>query len=232
MIRTALLCSVSALALCATSATFAAERARPTTHFNGTVHRVISALPGAVTLYDQNSDDSGVAVISTNFFDFDSFDSYGADDFTVPAGHKWKIKQVEVAGYYSSESGHNGPAASESVYFYRDDHGLPGELVAHCDQIEGKDDQGSFAIKIPSSCKVTLKGGKRYWISVFANMDISCCGQWNWSTRNGKYDKPAAWESPNDLAFCTTWERMTTCIGDNGEGPDFMFTLKGTDVVQ
>jgi hypothetical protein len=232
MTRTALLCS-SALILCVASSALAAERARPATYFNGNVHRVIAAVPGAVTLYDQNSDDSGVAVLSTNFTDFDDFDSYGADDFIVPSGHKWKIQQVEVAGNYSASDGNKGPARSESVFFYRDDHGLPGELIVKCDQIQGKDNQGSFAIRLPKSCKAVLKGGNRYWISVFANMDIACCGQWNWGTRNGENNKAAAWESPGGhLGPCTIWGRMTSCVGNNGEGPDFMFTLKGKDVIQ
>jgi hypothetical protein len=91
MTRTALLCS-SALILCTTSAALGAERTKPATHFRGTVHRIIAAVPGAVTLYDQNSDDSGVAILSTNFDSYDSLDSYGADDFTVPAGHKWHVQ--------------------------------------------------------------------------------------------------------------------------------------------
>ena len=118
--------SLSMLTFCLSGA-IAAERKLPMTHGRGEVHRVISAVPGAVTLYDQNSDDSGVAIISTNFYGFDSFDAYGADDFAVPKGHRWKIRQVEVPGYYSAASGNAGPAESESVFFYRDNQGLPGD---------------------------------------------------------------------------------------------------------
>ena len=51
-------------------------------------------------LYSQNSNDSGVGIVSQNFTDpgFDIYDSNGADDFVVPAGHKWAIQAVVVTG--------------------------------------------------------------------------------------------------------------------------------------
>ncbi len=220
-----ILFAASALTICATSA--AANRV-PVTHISGTVQRVASAMPGAVTLYNQNGDDTGVAVISTHFTDiFDSYSSYGADDFTVPAGHKWKVREVEVTGAYVNGS---GPPESENVVFFKDKRGLPGNPVAECDNLNGTDNQGSFAIKLPKSCKVGLAGGRRYWVSVSANMDFSCCGQWDWETRNTQNGDPAAWENPNGgFGICPTWEILTSCIQD--EGPDFMFALKGKDEI-
>jgi hypothetical protein len=67
----------------------------PVTHAPGTIYRVVSALPGAVTLYDQNDDDNGIAVVSsTDDADFYAYSSYGADDFSVPVGHKWRVTQI------------------------------------------------------------------------------------------------------------------------------------------
>ncbi len=60
--------AISVIAFCAGGA-IAADRKLPVTHARGAVHRVISAVPGSVTLYDQNDDDAGVAVISTVFDD-------------------------------------------------------------------------------------------------------------------------------------------------------------------
>ncbi len=221
--------SLSVLALCVSSAT-AADRNLPVAHARGTVHRVISAVPGAVTLYDQNDDDAGLGALSVNFnSDFDSFDSYGADDFAVPAGHKWKIRAVEVSGYYRENS---EPARSENVLFYRSERGFPGRLIAKCDEVTGKDQGGSFLITLRKSCTVNLSGGHRYWVSVVAN-ESNPSTFWYWETRNGQIGHPAAWENPNGgFRRCLTWDVMTSCIGDYGEGPDFMFTLKGKDVVQ
>ena len=230
MTRIGLLCSGSALMFCASSAAIATERARPPTHLHGEVHRVVAAVLGSVTLVDQNDDDSGVAVWSEDFsHGFDSYDSSGADDFTVPAGHKWKIREMEVSGAYGEQS---EPAQSEDVVFYRDKQGLPGTPIARCLQLAGKDNMGSFAIKLPRSCSVALKGGKRYWVSVVVHENNTCCTNWGWETRNGQNGKPAAWENPNG-GFgigCETWGIMTSCIGIEGEGPDFMFALKGRDV--
>jgi hypothetical protein len=221
-----------ALTICVSS-TLAANQTLPVTHARGTAaHRVISALPGSVTLYDQNDSDAGVAIISTNFTDngFDIYDTNGADDFLVPKGHKWKLREVDVTGIYT---GNDGPAASENILVYQNQNGVPGPLFAHCDGIVGIDNQGgSFAIRLPRPCKVVLHGGRRYWISVVANMSFECCGTWTWETRNPQNGKPAAWENPNG-GFdtpCTSWGVMTDCIGPDGEGPDFMFTLKGKDI--
>jgi hypothetical protein len=217
---------------CAAGASLAAERARPATHLRSDVHRVIAAVPGALTLYDQNSDDNGLAVLSTDFDSLDSWDSYGADDFIVPAGHKWRIEAVEVSGAYNCEGCDGGPARSESVFFYKDKKGQPGKLVAKCEAIKGADNKGSFAIQFPQSCKVGLNGGKRYWVSVVAAMDFAF-GFWGWETRNTQEGKPSMWENPGGgLNDCVSWDVMTKCQGDAGEGPDFMFALKGKDILK
>lgn len=224
------LSTVSALALSIPLSGAPAGRKAPLTHVRGKVHRVISAAPGSVTLYDQNGDDAGVAIVSEIFtHSFDSYDSYGADDFTVPAGHKWKIREVEVTGAYGQQS---EPAQSENVLFYKDRKGLPGKLVAECDNLSGSDNLGSFAIKLPKTCKVNLRGGYTYWISVVAIENNLCCTNWGWETRNGQNGDPAAWENPNgSYDECPNWGVMTSCIGDYGEGPDFMFALKGRDML-
>lgn len=136
---------------------------------------------------------------------------------------------MDVTGVYYNGS---GPASSENVLFYKDSNGLPGQLVAQCDDIVGSDNQGSFAISIPRTCKLTLKRGSTYWVSVAANMDLDPYGQWGWQTRSRQNGNSAAWENPNYgwTVYCPTWQVMTFCLND-GEGPDFMFTLKGKDVV-
>ena len=76
-----------------------------------------------------------------------------------------------------------------------------------------------------------LKEG-RYWISVSAIIDRFAYGEWEWETRSTQNNDPAAWyttEDPNSEC----WDHygvMTSCV-DSGEGPDFMFALKGQDQV-
>jgi hypothetical protein len=232
MLKVAFFCSASIAVLCAGNASLAAGMPVAfSAHSLSEVHRAISASPGRVTLYDQNNDDNGVAILSSNFTDgqFTDYSSSGADDFTIPAGHKWKIREVDASGEFLG----SGSATSENVVFYKDKNGLPGDVVAECDALQGGENQGAFAIKIPKTCKAVLKGGKTYWVSVVVTVGEHCDGicQWNWETRDVQNGSPAAWENPNNGTGtgCTTWEVMTSCVGA-GEGPDFMFALKGKDV--
>lgn len=174
---------------------------------------VTAAPPGSTTLYDQNKDPAGTAVFS------DGFDSsQGADDFAVPKGHTWTIREVDVTGLYFDGA---GPADSENVFFYKDNGGLPGNLVANCPNQNGiGGGSGSFAIVLSRSCKVKLHGGKTYWVSVQANMDfLGGAGEWGWSFSLDTSGNLAAWQNP-DGGDCPTW-----CHLDN----DLMFALKGKD---
>jgi hypothetical protein len=178
----------------------------------------------AAVLYTQNDNPSGDAISSQNFeASFDAFDAQGADDFTVPTGVKWSVKEVDVSGAYSA----SGPAASENVFIYRDSAGLPGALVKSVSGVLGIDDGlGNLKIKIG---KAKLRPGT-YWVSVQVNLDFSVGGQWYWATRTVQSGNAAAWQNPGDGfgSGCTTWGVMETCLfgGPVGE-PDFMFTLKG-----
>jgi hypothetical protein len=199
------------------------------------VHAIQAAVRGAPgsterLLYSQYDDDQGTAISSQNFdSDFDPYDDAGADDFTVPGGHVWRIKEVDVAGTYH---GTGGPAPSENVSFYTDDNGLPGTLIKSL-TVTGTDNSGSFAIPFGALGPVRLKGGasgRTYWVSVQVNMDYFD-GQWFWETRTAQNGNGAAWENPGGGwgTICSSWGRLTKCL-PHGEGPDFMFALKGRQV--
>jgi hypothetical protein len=220
----ALVVGVSAsLAPAATAST----AARPAAAAHGQVRHTHVPLGTDVVLYSQNDNDTGVGIVSQNFeTDFDAFDASGADDVSVPANAIWKVKRVQVTGVYFNGS---GPAVSETVTFYKNNGGLPGAVKASV-TVTGTDSGGSY--DIPLGTTVKLKGGasgKTYWVSVVANMDFSVGGEWGWETRSLQAGNPAAWENPGDGfgTGCTTWNVMTTCIGDLGEGPDYMFALIG-----
>ena len=227
MTKTVLLASVAALALCVGGAASAAPKhptvSAKTTHSKAQFKGVNRALD---VLYDQNSDLQGYSDISQNFeSSFDAYDSQGADDFVVPDGAKWVIKEVDVSGLYF-----NGPglANSENVFFYKSTKkGLPKKLMAEFDNVSGSDDGiGDFVINLGKK-GAGLKSG-HYFVSVQANMDFSAGGEWGWSTRNTQVNDPAAWQDPGDGfgTGCTTWADEQDCLGDVG-GPDHMFTLRG-----
>jgi hypothetical protein len=181
--------------------------------------RVVSGAPGSVVLYDQNTGDSGAAISSQNFAgDQDQYDDQGADDFIVPAGHVWVVKEVDVTGGYTE-----GKADSQHITIYADHGGIPGKRVADCDGLQGTDTGGSFAIKIPKTCRIKLRSGA-YWLSVVANQTT---GQWLWEARTPILGNEAVWQNPpGGWGFCQSWGTLEQCIG---LADDFMFALKGRD---
>lgn len=226
MKKTVLLASVAALALCVGGAASAAPKhptvSAKTTHAKAQFKGSNRALD---VLYDQNSDLQGYSDISQNFeSSLDAYDSQGADDFTVPDGAKWVVKEVDVSGLYFNGP---GPADSENVFIYKSSKGgEPKKLVAEFDNVSGSDDGiGDFVINLGKGTK--LKNG-HYWVSVQANMAFGVGGEWGWSTRNTQVDDPAQWQNPGDGfgTGCTTWSDEQDCLGDVG-GPDHMFTIRG-----
>ena len=130
IMKIGLLISVPGLALCAGVSALAGQTLAP---FG--IHAVAQVLWSPTTntkLDNQNNDDYGKAVLSENFTDgaFTTYNSYGADDFVIPSGHSWDIREVDVTGTFINGS---GPATAENLLFYKDAKGLPGSLVAECD---------------------------------------------------------------------------------------------------
>jgi len=192
-------------------------------------HRIVRSSRLA-TLYDQNSDDNGIAIISQNFeSSLDAYDSQAADDFTVPVGGgKWRVNEVDVTGVYFNGY---GPAVSENVFFYKDSKGLPGKLVHEFDNLSGKDDgTGSFAITLPGIGQ-KLMPGVHYWVSVQINMDFQVGGEWGWEESSVVHGEPSAWQNPGGgFGICPKWNYAYLCIPNAPQasgGYDQMFALKG-----
>src|SRR5579862_4407278 len=146
--KAGLLVSVSIAALIASNAVCAAEPVRPIPNWN--------------VLYDQNSNDAGYAVPSEIATSGSSYTSRASDDFVIPSGHRWRIKEVDVP------ANQKNPTLWDVEFYNPGSRGLPGGLFASCDDIPGTD-VGYIAIKIPKSCLSPLQGGKRYWMSAIAD---------------------------------------------------------------
>ena len=221
MKKTSLLATAAVLAL-----TTGLAQAAPSAAVSGHVARVAPAQGPDAVLHDQMDNDSGIGITSQNFeASFDIYDGMGADDFKVPVGKIWLVKEVDVAGVYYNGS---GPAASVHVAFYKSKGGLPGKLVADFPAVAYTDSGfGSFNVILPSKAK--LKEGK-YFVAVQANMDFSVGGQWGFETRTVQTGNPAAFINPGDgfATGCTTWAVESVCIVA-GQGPDKMFRLLGKE---
>lgn len=228
MKKTLLLAAAAALALSASGISSAAGPALAASSAgHASKAKPFRLNDGLATLYDQNSNDSGVGIVSQNFeASFDAYDSQGADDFSVPVGSCWKIKAVDVTGVYFNGP---GPAPSVHVTFYKQKGGAPNELaiIADFPAIVPTDVGGSFAIALPTGVKA--KSGKKYWVSVQANMDFALGGEWGWETTNTLSGIGAKWKNPGGGfgTGCSTYGDMVSCIGALGQGPDYMFALRG-----
>jgi hypothetical protein len=180
--------------------------------------------PGMVVLYNQNSGTNWYNLNSQNYTSgtYSSYNDQAADDFVVPTGQIWKVKEIDVTGCCLS-----GQPTSENVFFYKDKKGMPGALVRN-GMFTGLSGTGApyFAINLGTGVK--LQAG-HYWVSVVANCNYNGgCGEWAWGSNGNSYNLPALWEQPGDGAGtgCTTWELPTTCFGITFQG-DLMFELQG-----
>lgn len=182
----------------------------PVTAGHGRAARATSS-PSATLLYTQQSNDTGHGYVSQDFEpQFDAYDA-GADDFTIPQGHTWKITEIDVTGQYFNGS---GPCRDETVTFYKNGSGHPSTIIAAV-EAAGIDRGGSLQIPL----KVVIKARRQprdVWVSVVCNMDFKIAGEWGWEARSiqgGAYR--AQWENP-DGGYglgCTTWRPMQTCLG-------------------
>ena len=179
------------------------------------------------TLYDQ-TDNAGTTATSSQNFEaaFDTFDSFTADDFVVPAGQTWNVSTINVGGQYFNGT---GPAATVNVFFYPNSGTLPGSPAA-CTfnnvAIASGAATGSFGIDLPSSCTL---GAGTYWVSVQANLDFTPNGQWGWNDRTVQTNNGAAFMNPGGGFACTGgngWVLKTTCVTTTS--PDQIFSLVGT----
>jgi len=221
-VLTALALAVAVVAAFGTGAG-ARPAPKPAAVHNGKAAAGVRPHSLAKVLYDQNNNDAGVGIVSQNFETaFDAYDSQGADNFKLKATSS-KVNEVVVTGVYFNGS---GPATSVNVTFYKNAAGLPGGTSASYTGLAYTDLSGfgSFDVKTPG---LKLKKGT-YWVSVQANMDFGTGGEWAWETRSVQNGAAGVWRNPGNgfSTGCTTYTAVTTCIAA-GEGPDWMFTVKG-----
>jgi hypothetical protein len=168
------------------------------------------------------------SILSQEFTDpgFDIYNSYLADDFTVPSTltKGWKVSAMRAIGIFFNGA---GPCDSETVVFYKDAAGLPGAVQATVGPIAGTlSGSGTYTVKFPTA--VLLAKGATYWASMFCTMNYSAGGEWGWSDTTVLHNNTAKWENPNGgFGVCPTWADMDGCVGISGE-PDLQYALAGS----
>ena len=167
------------------------------------------------------------SILSQDFTDpgFDIYDSYLADDFTIPSTlvHGWKVQGMRAVGIFFNGA---GPCDSETVVFYADAGGVPGAVVATRGPIAGTlSGSGTYTVVFPTA--VLLAKGNTYWASMYCTMAYSAGGEWGWSDTTVLKGTSAQWENPGGgFGVCPTWQDMDTCVGISGE-PDLQYALAG-----
>ncbi len=182
----------------------------------------------ALTVLFDQSEDGDTATSSQNYETAnDGLDDQGADDFTVPVGQTWLVREIDVGGRYFEGSG--APSVNVFIYFHKkgppSTRFVPGNIRNEFDNLPAGDDgSGNFAITLPKAVK--LHAGT-YWLSVQVNMDSSAKGRWGWENADGKKGVyRAVWRNPLGgwgQSECTDWHRNDECTGN----VDFQFTLRG-----
>jgi hypothetical protein len=197
-----------------------------------TGHGAITTWPGnndGGVLYSQLDGANGDGTTAQNFeVAFDAFDNQLADDFVVPGGPGWLIREILLDGIYFNGA---GPAVSVNIWIHGNAAGdLPTAAPIHTRLAQAYVDVtglGDFVVT-PSPALPCLAPG-RYWLVVQINMDFGVGGQWGWGNRIPTSNAGAAWQNPGGGfgAGCLTWGRRgATCAIDPG-APDQLFELQG-----
>lgn len=214
--------TVIAASAAVTATTPASARTTPLQpDLHGQATQVSPATGRGRVLYSQNDNDAGNGIVSDHFgYDNRQYTSRGADDFTITSG-SWVIREIDVTGLYRSDD----LVTSENVAFYADKNGLPGAVLARFERVVGNGD-GTGSFNIPLGSGFTLPAG-HYWVSVQANDQD---GFWVWETTSQQHGSPAAFKNPRDGfgTGCLQFATMQNCVGELGEGPDYMYLLQGS----
>ena len=184
--------------------------------------------PSLTILYNQINNQGGVSLLSQDFTDagFDIYDSYLADDFSIPGSLTlgWKVQGMRAVGVFF---GGTGPCDSVSVAFYKDAGGLPGAQTGTTQTGAGSA-SGTHTLVFPTAQK--LAKGFTYWASMWCTMPFSTGqGEWGWTDRTVTSGNTAAWQNPADgfATGCTTWTPVPSCFAGANDGDDLVFALAG-----
>ena len=184
--------------------------------------------PPPETLYDQYDHAGGEAeeIISQDFLpESNRYDSEAADDFVVPEGTTWTVRQVDADGWVGSIG---QPTPSFNVRFYSPSGALPGTLVAER-LAQTYSGQGGD-VQVGVSPAVVLPPG-HYWVSL-QSVESDFSTAWYWQDRALQAGDPAAWRNPPGgfTARCPTWTERRDCSRSYPANADHVWRLRGTSV--
>lgn len=140
-----------------------------------------------------------------------------ADDFRVPPGEKWLIREITAFGsYYDS-----APPAVH-IFLLTDEGGQPGSAIFQQFNVGAAGPNYRVPVLVP-----TIDEGK-YWL-VVQQADGAFGGQalWSWTTRTRQSGSPAQFGSSSNTGSCmaSIWSNRLNCWP--GTNPDQAFIVSG-----
>ncbi len=146
-----------------------------------------------------------------------------ADDFVIPEGTNWKLRNITAFGTASG-----GPElTSATVVIFSDNGGVPGDVVYNSGAIEpiSASTDTNLSLELPE--EVTLGSGS-YWLSVYANLAfLPNNTQWFWLTQSTVIGQENVIRDEGDLfgQGLVDWTPQSLAFGGNPE--DLVFQIFG-----
>lgn len=191
----------------------------------------------ADVLYDQTEPEAFIESTVSQDFEaaFDSRDTMGADDFTVPKGEEWLVESVLAHGKHLGAE--NTPTAFR-VTIFEDDGGMPGSVLIQQENTDFSPYPGRTVINFAPA--EFIQPGK-YWLSIQAIMtsNIDAPGdasRWFWGFNdNGPFGSPAVFKNPGGgwpEFDCAEFATFAGCDMPEGvHNQDYSFLINGISSV-
>ncbi|MCZ7586934.1 MAG: hypothetical protein M5R36_28290 [Deltaproteobacteria bacterium] len=134
----------------------------------------------------------------------DDYDSFGADDFSVPAGVAWEIVRITIFGAAPSGDPDNADDVRCAIFDNGTGNvpdGVPGDPALWSDEFEpglaGYQQFGTRDLLLYPSTAPVLGAGT-YWLSCWVRMSSDPFGQWYWEEATSSTGFTAQWINPGD----------------------------------
>lgn len=115
------------------------------------------------------------------FTDFGGL-AQSADDFIIPEGTQWSIRNILAFGVANGS-----PALTDAtVVIYTNNNGVPGDEIYNSGTIIPISESNDTNLNLDLPEEITLNSGS-YWLSVYTNLAFNpgVNQQWFWSTQSG-----------------------------------------------
>jgi len=193
------------------------------TYSEGCDEATVTWFPPAEILWDNTASPEMYVIKSTRWLMAPLGRAISADDFIIPAGEKWHITDVRTSGTHVINSGTFLPPDYFGVEIYKDDNGIPGELLhedVYCKPMSGNMSDGGPVIVLSNTIEL---GSGKYWISCYGVYDNIYGDEFQYYI--------TLCSAPNGSPLCTLEEAGSNMWEpEDGDMPSLYFRIQGHKV--